>query len=147
MTHLINEYYYVGLPEGAVDVKISGTGWLCYRTTKKGRWYVLSQPSENYSQYSVAFTRDTQTEEGWKEIVDSWESVSGDGTPIYENYKDGGTIPKCRTAEKSGHSLLASKEIDPKVNFVIIKKIANDKKNINNNSSRISHNIHSLLRS
>ena len=36
----------VGVPDDAILFKISGTGWLCYNTTKYGQWNVLSQPSD-----------------------------------------------------------------------------------------------------
>ena len=47
-------------------------------------------------------------EEDARELVESWESVSKDGTRVYQNYKDG--IPKKRTALESFNSAL-EKEI------------------------------------
>lgn len=60
------------------------------------------------------------TEEQWKGIVESWPSVSGDGTMVYQRYPD--EIPKCRTATESGLSLIESLGYRPETTLILIKK-------------------------
>ncbi len=115
MTHLINDHYHVELLEGAELYRIHKlkTSWLLIEGAAfapiplpDGRW-------------EIAFTRDTQTEEGWKGVVDKKETIyKGDW---FVDYKD--EFDCIKPAAASGHSLLESKGIDHKLNFVIIKKI------------------------
>lgn len=69
-------------------------------------------------EWSIVGWSDELTEDQCADFVDSWESVSGDGTIIYQRYPD--EIPKCRTAIKSFQSLLRSHGITDRA--LIIKK-------------------------
>lgn len=112
MTHLINDHYHVELPEGAVAIQVSGD-CIFYFRYKKVKCRLTT------GNYTLSFTRDTQTEEGWKGVVEKKETIyKGDW---FVDYNDEFDCIKPATA--SGHSLLESKGIDHKLNFVIIKKM------------------------
>lgn len=96
MTHLLDKKYVIVLPEGAKDIRIEFGDELLYKTAATA---IDKLPGK----YRILFTRDTQTEDGWKGVV---------GYPIgYDSYT------------QSGHSLLQSKNIDPVSNWVVIEKI------------------------
>lgn len=71
-------------------------------------WAIVFQKygAKAVAYYTLLGTPDEIKEEYAKDLVESWESVSKDGTRVYENYKNG--IPKKRTAIESLLSALES---------------------------------------
>lgn len=110
MTHLLDKKYVIVLPDGAMDIRIEFGDELLYKTAATA---IDKLPGN----YRILFTRDTQTEEGWKGVV-------GEHNGLYEypDYNNNG-LCTLRTATQSGHSLLQSKNIDPVSNWVVIEKI------------------------
>ncbi len=116
MTHLIKDKYLVQLPEGASDVRV-----------KFGRVYFKLLTNADYitiggGAYSILFTRDTQTEEGWRGVVDYFNNGA------FRDYKypffapDNDSLPFELTPTLSSHSLLQSKGIEVGGNWVILIK-------------------------
>lgn len=100
--------YCIDVPEDAENIEEHGN-YITYHT---------GMGTEDYDILRYSFDEDYEVvgEVTKEEIlfdcephIDSWNSVSNDGTKVYENYAKG--IPKCRSADKSFRSLLTSNGI------------------------------------
>ena len=101
------------LPEDAAGITVKN-GEVFWLSDMRG----YGEESLPPGSWSIVGWSDELTEDQCADFVDSWESVSGDGTIIYQRYPD--EIPKCRTAIKSFQSLLRSHGITDRA--LIIKK-------------------------
>ena len=108
----------VGLPEYAQSFSINKDDGCLYYIFSWNGFPDVDQIILPPGSWSIVGWSDELTEDQCADFVDSWESVSGDGTIIYQRYPD--EIPKCRTAIKSFQSLLRSHGITDRA--LIIKK-------------------------
>lgn len=113
MKEILPGYFYVPIPEGAIETEITYSG------DKLVFWDDCGFTEKQLpGSFTLLFTRDDATEEKWKEVVVFMNLRDG---AYYKNYKRK-DVYNLSTATESGASLLRSHNLPVEDNFVIVKR-------------------------